>query len=136
MEQQKTIQGNAGGSEEVSKLALILITFFFGGIGSHKFYLHKNLQGALYLLFFWTGIPSLVAIFELIIYAVTSEDKLRAKYSTRGKRFIIVLACIMGSFMLLAVAGIIAAIVVPTYMAHKERAAMQTTLRINCRGLQ
>ncbi|EFL92339.1 TM2 domain-containing hypothetical protein [Candidatus Regiella insecticola LSR1] len=40
--------------------------FFFGGIGAHKFYLGKIGQGFLYLLFFWTLIPAIIAFIEFI----------------------------------------------------------------------
>jgi transposase-like protein len=48
-------------TRDLSKAALLAITFFLGGVGGHKFYLRKYLQGAIYLLFCWTAIPSLVA---------------------------------------------------------------------------
>ena len=37
--------------KSLSKTALLLITFFLGGIGGHKFYLGKTGQGIFYLLF-------------------------------------------------------------------------------------
>ena len=43
----------------VSKPVLLLITFFLGGLGAHKFYLGKPWQGVLYLLFCWTMIPGI-----------------------------------------------------------------------------
>lgn len=46
---------------ELSKAALLLFTFFLGGIGGHKFYIGKYVQGVLYFVFFWTFIPSLIA---------------------------------------------------------------------------
>ena len=66
----------------VSKAVLLLLTFFGGGLGAHKFYLGKYWQGALYLLFFWTGIPGLVALIEFIIYAFTSSERLKAPAKT------------------------------------------------------
>src|SRR5258706_14987173 len=68
----------------VSKVALLLLTLFFGGIGAHKFYLGKYCQGALYLLFCWTMIPGLVALVEFFIYAFTSQERLGEKYTAHG----------------------------------------------------
>ncbi len=64
----------------VNKIALVLITFFFGGLGGHKLYVKKFGQGIVYLLFSWTGIPSLIALIEFIMYLIKSEEDLQAKY--------------------------------------------------------
>ena len=63
-----------------NKIALILLTFFFGGFGGHKLYVKRYGQAALYLIFVWTGIPALVALVELIIYIIKPEDELANKY--------------------------------------------------------
>ncbi len=52
----------------------ILITLFLGGLGGHKFYIGKIGQGVVYLLFFWTFIPSLIALFDLLFIS----DKVRS----------------------------------------------------------
>ncbi len=73
---------NAGPpASQLSKAALLAITFFLGGVGGHKFYLRKYLQGVIYLLFCWTAIPSVVALFEFIIYIFKSEADLQQAYS-------------------------------------------------------
>ena len=51
----------------------ILVAIFLGGIGVHKFYADKVGQGILHLAFFWTGIPSIVAIVHAIIVAFTKK---------------------------------------------------------------
>lgn len=63
-----------------SRLAAILLAFFLGGFGAHKFYLGSIGLGILYLLFCWTGIPVIVAIIEMIIYICTSDQDFSAKY--------------------------------------------------------
>ncbi|WP_034912872.1 MULTISPECIES: TM2 domain-containing protein [Erwinia] len=63
-----------------SKLTATLLAFFFGGLGAHKFYLGKTGQGILYLLFFWTFIPALIAFVEFIIYLCTSEEDFARKF--------------------------------------------------------
>jgi TM2 domain-containing membrane protein YozV len=47
----------------------VLLALFLGGLGIHKFYLGQNSQGILYLLFFWTYIPALIAFFEAFVIA-------------------------------------------------------------------
>ena len=42
----------------------VLLAFFLGGFGAHRFYLRQYGLGVLYLVFFWTGIPALIALIE------------------------------------------------------------------------
>jgi TM2 domain-containing membrane protein YozV len=42
----------------------VLLALFLGGFGVHKFYLRQNVAGAFYLIFSWTGIPSILGFFE------------------------------------------------------------------------
>ena len=70
----------ASSPHAINKVALLLITFFLGGFGGHKFYQKKYLAGVLYLLFFWTYIPGLIALVEFFIYAFKSEPELQRMY--------------------------------------------------------
>ena len=72
--QQRGFQG------EKSRIAAALLAFFFGGLGVHKFYLRKFGFGFLYLVFFWTLIPSIIAFFECIIYLCESDEKFETRY--------------------------------------------------------
>lgn len=56
-------------------LALVL-----GGIGAHKFYLDKPGKGLLYMLFSWTGVPSLVGIFEAVKYIRMDEEEFHQRF--------------------------------------------------------
>ena len=103
----------------VSKAALLLLTFFFGGIGVHKFYIRKNLQGVLFLLFCWTGIPSLIALIEFFIYAFTSSEKLQEKYTGSGSAAVIAIVAAVGFIF---ITGILAAIAIPQFAAYRTRA--------------
>src|SRR5258706_6221290 len=98
----------------VSKVALLLLTLFFGGIGAHKFYLGKYWQGALYLLFCWTMIPGLVALVEFFIYIFTSSERLNEKYSANGSAVLIPLPIARGG---VAALGIPAPLPIPAYSA-------------------
>lgn len=50
-----------------SRLCAALLAFFLGAFGIHRFYIGKITSGIFMLLFFWTGIPAIVAIIDLIL---------------------------------------------------------------------
>jgi len=104
----------------ISKAALLLFTFFLGGIGAHKFYTGKNWQGVFYLIFFWTWIPGLIALIEFIIYACTSSDKLQEKYEASGTG--VVIAVVASFFAVIFIGGILAAIAIPQFVTYRNRA--------------
>ncbi|UXR78450.1 MULTISPECIES: NINE protein [unclassified Staphylococcus] len=58
----------------VDKFAYVLLAFFIGGLGAHKFYAKKTGWGVVYLLFCWTGIPGVIAIIEAIIAVFKPSD--------------------------------------------------------------
>lgn len=64
-----------------SRGAATLFALLFGGIGVHKFYLGKPGRGLAYLIFCWTLIPALFALFEGISYAVMGEAEFHRRYS-------------------------------------------------------
>jgi TM2 domain-containing membrane protein YozV len=59
----------------------ILLTFFLGGLGVHKFYLGNNLAGLIYLFFCWTFIPSLFSIFDFIGLILMSDKDFNVQYN-------------------------------------------------------
>jgi len=63
-----------------SKTTAAILAFFLGGFGVHKFYLGQIGLGILYLVFFWTFIPAIVAFIEFIILLTMSEDTFANKY--------------------------------------------------------
>lgn len=63
-----------------NKIVAALLAFFFGGFGVHKFYLGQIGQGVLFLLFFWTIIPFIIAFIESILYLVMSDQEFARKY--------------------------------------------------------
>ena len=44
----------------------VLFALFLGGIGAHHFYLGHTLMGVVFVLFFWTFIPLILSILELL----------------------------------------------------------------------
>lgn len=63
-----------------SRITAALLAFFLGAFGAHKFYLGRPGLGVLYLLFFWTLIPGLVAFVEFIIYLCKSDEEFAIQY--------------------------------------------------------
>ena len=57
-----------------------LLALFLGGLGAHRFYLGRTGSGILYLLFFWTFIPALIAFVEAIILLTMSDEDFVKKY--------------------------------------------------------
>ena len=112
----------------VSKAALLLLTFFLGGMGAHKFYLGKYWQGALYLVFCWTYIPALAALVEFVIYACTSSERLDEKYpGAKGSTVVVLVVAFVG---LIFVIGILAAIALPAYQDYTKRAKVSEGIRM------
>ena len=66
-------EGEAQG-KVVNKIVYILLAFFFGGLGIHKFYSKKNLAGILYFIFSWTGIPAIISFIEAILALSKKAD--------------------------------------------------------------
>lgn len=66
----------SGGKDRIAAGVLAL---FLGGFGAHKFYMRKPLMGIVYILFCWTGIPSLVSFVEGIIYLLESDERFRLR---------------------------------------------------------
>lgn len=56
-----------------SRVTAGIFALLIGGIGTHKFYLGKVGQGFVYLIFFWTFIPAIIAFIEGILY-LTQDD--------------------------------------------------------------
>jgi TM2 domain-containing membrane protein YozV len=62
------------------RIAATLFAILLGTFGIHKFYLGKVGMGILYIILFWTGIPTLVGIIEGIIYLTKSDDAFERDY--------------------------------------------------------
>ncbi len=65
------------------RMVAVVLAFLLGGLGAHRFYVGHVGLGILYLLFFWTFIPALVALVEAIVWLTMSEGDWQAKYGAR-----------------------------------------------------
>jgi TM2 domain-containing membrane protein YozV len=59
----------------------IILCFFLGGFGLHKFYLGQTGAGIVYLLFCWTMIPGVIAFFEFLGFCFMSDRQFAATYN-------------------------------------------------------
>jgi TM2 domain-containing membrane protein YozV/ribosomal protein L40E len=80
MDRPITVNLGQTASNGKSRIAAVLLAFFLGGFGIHKFYLGQIGLGILYLVFFWTFIPSVVAFIEFILLLAMSDEKFDRKY--------------------------------------------------------
>lgn len=67
--------------EKKNRFVALVIALFFGYLGLHKFYLNRNTAGILYFLFFWTFIPAILSIFDIVVLATTSDQEFDEKYN-------------------------------------------------------
>lgn len=102
-----------------SKITAGFLALFLGGLGFHRFYLGQW-WGLFYLLFWGTGIPSVISLIEAIVFFCTSDQTWKAKYGrTKGSAWLLGLA---GGFALIFVIGILASIAIPAYQDYVKRA--------------
>lgn len=62
-----------------TKIVAALLALFAGSLGIHKFYLGRHRWGVIYILFCWSGVPSLIGGIEGILYLIWSEEKFKEK---------------------------------------------------------
>lgn len=53
-------------SNKPSLMVYLLLALFLGGIGAHDFYVGKPVKGLIKLVFCWTGIPTIISLFNII----------------------------------------------------------------------
>ena len=72
--QTQSPSGYVASGKVVSKTVYLLLTFFLGGFGIHKFYAGKIGTGVIFLLFSFTGIPVIIALIEFFIACFKPSD--------------------------------------------------------------
>ena len=61
---EQTVNGDHKEKKKRSRTVAGILALLFGTVGAHKFYQGKYAQGVLFLLFFWTFIPGVLAMIE------------------------------------------------------------------------
>lgn len=64
-----------------NKVVAILLAFFLGWFGAHRFYLGQTFFAVLYLVFCWTFIPGLLSIFDFIGLLLTSDEDFDRRFN-------------------------------------------------------
>lgn len=76
------------GGKTVDKLAFSLLALLLGTFGIHRFYAGRVFSGIMYILFCWTGIPSILGIIEFIVAIVKDSDQNGRLVVDRDRYFI------------------------------------------------
>lgn len=110
-----------------SKISAGVLALLLGGLGFHRFYLGQW-WGLFYMLFWGTGIPSLISLIEAFVFFCTSDRTWNAKYGhTKGSAWLVGLA---GGFVMIFLVGILAAIAIPAYQQYVQRAKAAQAARL------
>lgn len=109
-----------------SKVVAALLALFLGALGIHRFYLGQW-WGLFYLLFCWTGIPSLISFIETIVFLLSNKQNWDNKYndgisSGESSGVVVAILVFVMIFVGIAVIGILAAITIPAYGDYTNRA--------------
>lgn len=65
-EQLAQLKSMKDNSDKPSLTVYLLLALFLGGIGAHDFYVGKPVKGLIKLVFCWTGIPTIISLFNII----------------------------------------------------------------------
>ncbi len=64
-----------------SKMAAFSLAFFLGSFGLHKFYLGNMSAGWIYLLFCWTGIPTILGLIDSLFILFKNQSEFSGNVS-------------------------------------------------------
>ncbi|MCA9539052.1 MAG: protein kinase [Myxococcales bacterium] len=70
------------------KLPAILMAITVGWIGVQNWYLRRYLRATMSLLFFWTGIPTLVSLIDALRLAFMSQERFDARFNPELVEFV------------------------------------------------
>lgn len=65
-----------------NKWTAIILAIFLWWIWVHQFYLNRAGKWIFYLLFFWTFIPAFIALIDIILLLIMSEETFNNKYNS------------------------------------------------------
>ena len=119
-----------------SKVAAGVLALLLGGLGVHRFYLGQW-WGIFYLLFCWTWIPGFIAIVEGIVFLCSNDERWDRKHNEgmpggegEGGTVAVVIVCVVGGFVFIAILGILAAIAIPAYQDYTIRTQITEGLNL------
>lgn len=67
-------------AKQYNRIGAALFAILLGGLGIHKFYLGKPMQGVFYVVFCWTFIPAIIGLVEGIMYLMLTDEAFAVKY--------------------------------------------------------
>ena len=73
-EQLEQLKNMKEDSKKPSLTVYLLLALFLGGIGAHDFYVGKPVTGLIKLVFCWTGIPTIISLFNIIGALMNKDD--------------------------------------------------------------
>lgn len=73
-EQLEQLKSMKEDSKKPSLTVYLLLALFLGGIGAHDFYVGKPVKGLIKLVFCWTGIPTIISLFNIIGALMNKND--------------------------------------------------------------
>jgi len=103
------------------KLTVILLAFFFGLFGFHKFYTNRNKMGYFYVLLSWTGISFVFSLLDIFVYLIIKKDKFEKKFRTMGTQKHMILGFFLALTLIGAEAYLLVTIGIPKYIEYRDR---------------
>lgn len=73
-EQLAQLKSMKADSNKPSLTVYLLLALFLGGVGAHDFYVGKPVTGLIKLAFCWTGIPTIISLFNIIGALMNKDD--------------------------------------------------------------
>lgn len=80
---QSLINTTASSTPVKSRFVAILLAFFLGHFGVHYFYLGKKVYGIISLALCFTGISTIAAIVETVLFLFSSNEKLEKRFNCK-----------------------------------------------------
>jgi TM2 domain-containing membrane protein YozV len=65
-----------------SRLVAIMLAFFFGWLGLHKFYLGRQTAGLVYLVFCWFPLVWILGFVDMLVLAAMSDATFNERYNS------------------------------------------------------
>ncbi len=67
-----------------SRGVAIILALFLGGFGVHRFYLGRMKSAILMLIFFWTFIPAIIALVDVVRFLMMKDQDFQNRYGDQS----------------------------------------------------